>query len=403
MDIEFKNVSKCYRVRRTEPDGLEMNVLKRLKSQVLPEYEDFWALRDLSFHAERGETLGVIGHNGAGKSTVLKILSRITAPTAGEVIIRGRIAALLEVGSGFHPELTGRENIFLSGSLLGMKRSEIVSKLDSIVDFAEIGAFLDTPVKRYSSGMYVRLGFSIAAHLDADILLLDEVLAVGDAVYQQKCLERMSLLRSRGVTMVFISHDLMAVRGVCRRVLLLQRGRLKAEGSAEEMIRLYQMSAADVGNVEHARDSDRGARVKLASLRLLDSEGRPAAVFANGSPVRVQVELEASEEASGVDVEVWFIGADQSLQLMFATFLCGDPLNVLKGATTVEFSCDDICMLPGPYLLDAGVTQRGYPRALDWMRRCAAVQIVQKHGVPGKYCIPHRVRAWRGGAGVSIS
>src|SRR6266478_9990137 len=191
---------------------------------------EIWALRDVSFEVERGEALGIIGHNGAGKSTLLKLLSSITAPTRGEIAICGRLSALVEVGSAFHPEITGRENTYLSGSILGMTRSEIAAKVDSIIEFAGVGDHIDMAMKKYSSGMYVRLGFSIAAHLDPDILLLDEVLAVGDAAFQSKCLECIAELRRTGRTIVFISHDLAAVYRLCSRALLFDHGCVVADG-----------------------------------------------------------------------------------------------------------------------------------------------------------------------------
>ncbi len=208
IDLEFDRVSKTYRIREAREGSLSSGTsLRALWRKLTSRPAQFVAVDDVSFQVPRGQTLGIIGHNGAGKSTLLKMLSNITAPTTGEIRIAGRIASLLEVGSGFHPELTGRENVYLSGSILGMRRAEITKNLDAIVDFAEVRRFIDTPVKRYSSGMFVRLGFSIAAHLEADILLLDEVLAVGDAEFQARCLNRIEDLRRAGVTIVFISHD----------------------------------------------------------------------------------------------------------------------------------------------------------------------------------------------------
>src|ERR1700686_1013787 len=199
-----------------------------------------WPFRNVSFQVNEGEALGIVGHNGAQKTTILKILPRITPPTVGEITIRGRLVALVEVGSGFHPELTGRENIYLHGAMLGMKRSEIARKLDSIIDFSGVEKYIDAPVKQYSSGMYVRLGFSIAAHLDPDILLLDEVLAVGDVAFQAKCLDRIAELRRAGRTIIFISHDLAAVYRLCDRALLLNHGRVVAEGPPRQVIDEYQ-------------------------------------------------------------------------------------------------------------------------------------------------------------------
>jgi lipopolysaccharide transport system ATP-binding protein len=243
IDLKFTNVSKRYFIQ-PRISGKQGNLVKR--GRIFPHSGllEFWALRDVSFEVQRGEALGIIGCNGAGKSTALKLLSRVSTPTHGEILINGRLSALIEVGSGFHPELTGRENIYLSGSIHGMRRREITAKLDSIVDFSEIKDFIDTPVKRYSSGMYLRLGFAIAAHLDPDILVLDEVLAVGDASFQSKCLERIRHLRNAGTTIIFVSHHLEAVQLLCDRVLLLQGGRMVANGPAQEIIELYTTTAS---------------------------------------------------------------------------------------------------------------------------------------------------------------
>src|ERR1700720_1398949 len=201
--------------------------------------EEFWALRDVSFEVQQGEALGIIGRNGAGKSTLLKILSRITEPTAGRISLRGRVASLLEVGTGFHPELTGRENIFLNGAILGMTQREIRNKFDEIVAFAEVKKFLDTPVKYYSSGMYVRLAFAVAAHLEPEILIVDEVLAVGDAEFQKKCLCHMGEVAKGGRTVLFVSHNMVAIRNLCSRGIWLDYGQVVADGTADEVVRTY--------------------------------------------------------------------------------------------------------------------------------------------------------------------
>src|SRR5687767_9125874 len=206
--------------------------------------DDFWALRDVSFDVGSGEVLGIIGRNGAGKSTLLKILSRITEPTTGRITLDGRVASLLEVGTGFHPELTGRENIFLNGAILGMTRQEIRRNFDSIVEFAEVERFLDTPVKRYSSGMYVRLAFAVAAHLEPDILVVDEVLAVGDADFQKRCLGKMHEVSRGGRTVLFVSHNMAAIQALCSRGIWLDRGSVAADGTAADSIRRYLASSA---------------------------------------------------------------------------------------------------------------------------------------------------------------
>jgi lipopolysaccharide transport system ATP-binding protein len=240
--IEVRNLGKRFEIgsHRGGYQLLTETISERFKKiGRQPEQREFWALRDIDFEVERGGTLGIIGHNGAGKSTLLKILSRITPPTIGQARLRGRVGALLEVGTGFHPELTGRENVFLNGAILNMSRREIEGKFDEIVEFADIGAFIDTPVKRYSSGMQLRLAFSVAAHLEPEILIIDEVLSVGDMAFQRKCLGRMESATEEGRTVLFISHNLQAVRRLCDRAILLAEGRMRAEGQVDDVIDAY--------------------------------------------------------------------------------------------------------------------------------------------------------------------
>jgi lipopolysaccharide transport system ATP-binding protein len=249
--IQVENLSKRYIIahQRDASDGLRHRLENALRAPwrwikgdrrpASSAREEFWALKDISFSIKRGEVIGVIGRNGAGKSTLLKILSRITEPTQGRIRIRGRVASLLEVGTGFHPELTGRENVFLNGAILGMPKAEIVRKFDAIVAFAEIEKFLDTPVKRYSSGMYVRLAFAVAAHLDPEILVVDEVLAVGDAEFQKKCLSKMGDVAQGGRTVVFVSHNMQAVTRLCSRSILLHRGEIKMDGNSNQVANAY--------------------------------------------------------------------------------------------------------------------------------------------------------------------
>src|SRR5947208_4519313 len=229
--IDHESIGRqAYRTLHDDLIGLPRRLLSRLSRTGRSTSETFWALNDISFDIKRGEALGIIGSNGAGKSTLLKILNRITEPTRGAVDIYGRVGALLEVGTGFHPELTGRENIFLNGAILGMNRAEVRRKFDEIVTFAEIDKFIDTPVKRYSSGMYVRLAFAVAAHLEPEILIIDEVLAVGDSAFQNKCLGRMNTVARSGRTVLFVSHDMKAVEGLCQLGLLLDQGGLVSRG-----------------------------------------------------------------------------------------------------------------------------------------------------------------------------
>ncbi len=247
--IRIENISKKYILDHlvgTKNKALREVAAEKTKAlfkahekRVYPKHEEFWALKNITFEINKGERIGIIGRNGAGKSTLLKILSRITEPTTGRIIMDGTIASLLEVGTGFHPELTGRENIFLNGSILGMRRAEIESKFDEIVAFAEVEKFLDTPVKRYSSGMYVRLAFAVAAHLEPDILIIDEVLAVGDIAFQKKCLGKMEEVSGEGRTVIFVSHNLTAIRSLCQRAIILDHGEITHIGSVDSVLPYY--------------------------------------------------------------------------------------------------------------------------------------------------------------------
>ena len=288
------------------------------------EQSDLWALRDVSFDVQEGEILGIIGRNGAGKSTLLKVLSRITAPTTGLVKLKGRIASLLEVGTGFHPELTGRENIYLNGVILGMKKVEIARKLDAIIAFSEIQPFIDTPVKRYSSGMYVRLAFAVAAHLEPEILIVDEVLAVGDAQFQKKCLGKMGDIVSEGRTILFVSHNMPAIRHLCGRAILLRAGQLVADGEPSLAIAAYLQELA---SQEAETPDDLIALIRNLPVdpcfRLdaitLTQDQRPVAGFVeNGKPLELQLAYRVFERTSGL--RVFFDLYDDQENLLFRSF-----------------------------------------------------------------------------------
>ena len=276
---------------------------------------DFWALRNVSFEVQRGDTLGILGANGAGKTTLLKVLSRITDPTSGCAWVRGRTASLLEVGTGFHPELTGRENIFLNGAILGMKKSEIHARFDQITAFAGIGQFLDTPVKRYSSGMYVRLAFSVAAHLESEILIADEVLAVGDAAFQKKCLGKMAEARARAASVLFVSHNLAALESICNRGLVLDGGEVTFFGPIQPAIRHYLESAAMHRGGAESHVVDLGAcasrppgyKPMLRRLELYTGEHQPMrGVLPAGAPLKAVLEFELEHPTAGFDAQIAF-------------------------------------------------------------------------------------------------
>ncbi len=278
------------------------------------EIEEFWALRDVSFEVERGDVVGIIGRNGAGKSTLLKILSRITEPTSGRITLRGRVASLLEVGTGFHPELTGRENIFLNGAILGMSRSEIKRKFDEIVDFAEVSRFLDTPVKRYSSGMYVRLAFSVAAHLESEILVIDEVLAVGDAQFQSKCMGKMAdLTKTESRTLFFVSHNIGAIASLCNRAVYMQNGRVKQIGATAEVTHKYLTDGYEQGFAIRFNENDKSAGdevVRIWNAAIVDGTGRSTGCIGIDNPIWLEVEYTIYSDQPSPRINVSFLTED---------------------------------------------------------------------------------------------
>jgi ABC-type polysaccharide/polyol phosphate transport system ATPase subunit len=305
--VEAHQVAKRYRIgekwRSTLREALSA---KPPRSGARDRSSEFWALRGVSFTVEEGEVVGVIGRNGAGKTTLLKVLSRITEPTAGVARMRGRVGALLEVGTGFHPELTGRENIFLNGAVLGMKRSEIRRRFDEIVEFAGVERFIDTPVKRYSSGMYLRLAFAVAAHVEPDIVVIDEVLAVGDAEFQRKCLGKMSQFAREGRTVFFVSHDLGAIAQMCERAIWLDGGLIRQDGPVARSIELYLAArSADASQVEFPVDSEKA--VQLLSVTLTDESGAQLDAPIRDRPFAVRVRFIVRETVGGVDVGVYLM------------------------------------------------------------------------------------------------
>ncbi len=302
--VTIENVSKRYRLGGLHPGYLTFRALlegvvrapfrRRGEDEQSRASRTLWALQDVNLEVRQGELLGIIGHNGAGKSTLLKILSRITRPTTGRVALYGRVGSLLEVGTGFHPELTGRENIYLNGAILGMRRAEIARKFDEIVAFSEVERFIETPVKWYSSGMYVRLAFSVAAHLEPEILIMDEVLAVGDAAFQQKCLDKMHEIRQQGRTIFFVSHNMPAVTRLCKRVLLMQQGTIVADGEARAVVNNYLSSSWNVGAERTWTDADAPGNnvVRLRRVRVTDDTGATTAAVDIRRPIGLEITYE---------------------------------------------------------------------------------------------------------------
>jgi homopolymeric O-antigen transport system ATP-binding protein len=320
--------------------------------------EIFWALSDVSFQVDKGENVGIIGLNGAGKSTLLKILSRITSPTTGTARIDGRLGALLEVGTGFHPELTGRENVYLYGAILGMSSAEIDRKFDSIVDFAELHKFINTPVKRYSSGMYVRLAFSVAAHLDPDILLLDEVLAVGDLPFQRKCMEFAKNLQQRNATILFVSHNMNSIKTMCNRVIYLKQGRVVFDGPTDEGIGLYER---DCQLVSQPAESGSGVPpVAVTELALLDERGQEKSVFGFGERMKLRLKVTSSMPVSNPNFIIAFVRSDQVACCNFCSELDGVALDSLEGDGVLELVTPPLKLVAHSYTIHILVRKPGF-------------------------------------------
>jgi ABC-type polysaccharide/polyol phosphate transport system ATPase subunit len=308
--VVVDRVSKRFLLGEDRPGGSLREALSNSARRVVRRdrarpRDEIWSLRDVSLEVADGDAVGIIGRNGAGKSTLLKILSRIIQPTAGVAWTRGRVAAMLEVGTGFHPELTGRENVYLNGALLGMSRRDLNLRFDDIVSFAGVERFLDTPVKRYSSGMHLRLAFAVAAHLEPDILVVDEVLAVGDAEFQRRCLSRMSEAEREGRTVIFVSHDLEAITRLCREAVWLDAGRVQARGPADDIVADYLASGAQLA-ARRGFDDDPNRPVAIRSVEVLDRHGRSTTILQREQPFRVAVEYEMRADLPGFDAAVTF-------------------------------------------------------------------------------------------------
>lgn len=382
-----------YRYRSLRSD-LSSGLRKRLRGEA-EDTRTFWALRDVSFDIAEGETVGVIGHNGAGKSTLFKLLSKITPPTEGRAEVRGRLGSLLEVGTGFHPELSGRENIFLSGAVLGMRRTEITRKLDEIVEFAGVERFLDTPIKRYSTGMYLRLAFAVAAHLEPEILLVDEVLSVGDAEFQKRCLGKMAEVGESGRTVLFVSHSMPAVLRLCPRVILLDHGKVLADGPGSQVVRVYLESG--LGTTAEREWTD-------PSVAPGDGVARLKAVRVRDASGKVNEELDIRDPFT-IEVDYWDLGGTPEVDLtanvhlfnedgvnLFASADFNDPGWRSRGRR--EGVVRSVCHIPGDFFAEgkffvmAAVSSINPPTVHVLERDAVAFQVIDRSdgdGVRGEY------------------
>lgn len=401
--IEIEGLGKRYRVGERERYVALRDVLARSLTAPLRFFRQgknghgnapahIWALRDVSFQVRPGETIGVIGRNGAGKSTLLKILARITEPSEGRARIRGRVGSLLEVGTGFHPELTGRENVYLSGAILGMKKAEIERKFDEIVAFSGVERFLDTPLKHYSSGMQMRLAFAVAAHLEPEVLLVDEVLAVGDLEFQKKCLGKMEEVTRGGRTVLFVSHNIGAVRRICTRGAWLDGGRLRLLGSAGECVDAYMANAsvedaqnAGVFDLRNRTDRIGSAHSRIAEIRLLNSQGQAYSSFEFGETFRVAFAIDCRELTRSCFVGITVLGADGTSVLGTHQYDSSE-LRDLKPGTDYRLSClfEPNLLKPGRYALQVGVMDFSTWECHDWIYSAGEFEITAGSGKFGR-------------------
>jgi lipopolysaccharide transport system ATP-binding protein len=403
--ISVENISKRYVIghQRAKGDGMRdiledavRSPLKWFKSRGERQKrtrEEFWALKDVSFEIKQGEVAGIIGRNGAGKSTLLKILSRITEPTAGRIRIKGRVASLLEVGTGFHPDLTGRENIFLNGAILGMSREEIKRKFDEIVDFSEIEKFLDTPVKRYSSGMYVRLAFAVAAHLEPEILIVDEVLAVGDAQFQKKCLGKMKDVSQGGRTVLFVSHNMSAILNLCTKALYLEGGKLTRSGEADSIVRYYlQRALPSIINgkpLSQRTDRTGNSNIKIVSCRIEDDNGRQVHEAVSGMDISLVLGYETKAGKSFQRVDPGISIHTETGETIFVHY-CSYNRGLLEAKGPkgeFRFKLEHLPLSPGRYIIGSRITVNG--EEADWPRDGIAFMTVEAgdfYGTGSKGC-----------------
>ena len=382
QSIVAESLAKQYRIGEQREDLLQERLIRWIRHPFgkngARTPETIWALKDVSFKVEAGEVLGIIGRNGAGKSTLLKVLSRITYPTSGKLNINGRVAALLEVGTGFHGDLTGRENVFLNGSILGMRKKEVEEKLDAIVAFAGVEKFLDTPVKHYSTGMFLRLGFAVAAHLEQEVLLVDEVLAVGDAAFQKKCLNAMDEMRSGGRTVLFVSHNMAAVENLCSRALWIDNGQIRLDGKAKDVIEAYMATSAeasclamDLSRVQNRRGN---GNIRFTKIEFLSPDGETLKFISSGYPLVLRLHYQARMQIMRPDFEVGIFTDLGTLITKFSTWIDYQIPEISQGQGYVDMIIDSFNFLPGRYYLSLCLKSHG-PTYYDVLEHCLQFEV----------------------------
>jgi lipopolysaccharide transport system ATP-binding protein len=391
--ITLDRISKLYRVIGREERSQDLTTrfgralmapvrkLRELRSldrfEVETEANVIWALRDITFSVEQGEVVGIIGRNGAGKSTLLKILSRITRPTHGRATLRGRVSSLLEVGTGFHPELSGRENILLNGAIIGMRAQEIRRKLDAIIDYSGVEKFLDTPIKRYSSGMKVRLAFAVAAHLEPDVLVIDEVLAVGDTEFQQKCLGTMASFGEGGRTVLFVSHNLAAVQSLCSRAIVLQAGEMRFDGHVDHALEHYLESLGSASRLgDGSAQTHSGLTLDHIEVRGMDNS--PGGVVRSGEPCTITLSIAGSISSVAPLVIIWLSGTFDERLVHLSSRLAGVRLHSFERRLQVGVSIESLMIMPGHYQVNVAVLSSSGERIASWER----LGVVEVHPSP---------------------
>ena len=375
-------------------EGLASLFRRRKQSRAVR--NSIWALEDISFEIKPGEMVGIIGRNGAGKSTLLKILSRVTEPTRGRAEIHGRVGSLLEVGTGFHHELTGRENIYLSGAILGMRKAEIKRKFDQIIDFAEVEKFIDTSVKHYSSGMYMRLAFAVAAHLDPDILLVDEVLSVGDLAFQRKCLAYAKTLQKSSATVLFVSHNMFTMASMCDRVIYLADGRVRFDGSSDEVIKLYEEENHLNGSVQIANGANGHAAqspISVTALAILDESGNPRRSFDYGERMRIRLHFEAMQPVESPNFVVAMIRSDNVACCNYSSGVDGGNIPSLYGSGTVEVLTPPVKLISELYSIHVLIWDREF-KQLYFSRQAGASFHVRHDLFTSHFGVFHEPGQW---------